>query len=264
MANRLASDRQAANAKSAGINFRWVRSPDAPKITIAQGSASATELRASRTAVSAISCVMDAMSSSSYKCRSHATLRQRCAQLCGRAEEYRGHTQSFGGFEIRGAVIYKDAFLRRALRDSQRKLVDQRIGLTSSQIARGKKGGEVPGQIEFADAVAVQLLGFVVESSQEITAGSRQLVKNNARFFVLARLGKDEVLELICGERALAKKCSSVQVGFQADLPGFKLILRAPVSPLEVDRIERKASRGFGARRLIPSIRENHSSDIPK
>jgi len=60
MAKRRASERDSANSKSAGINLRRARSPDAPKITIVQGSATATELCGSRVALSAISLVMDA------------------------------------------------------------------------------------------------------------------------------------------------------------------------------------------------------------
>src|SRR5579863_8542314 len=124
MANRRASDWQAANSKSAGINLRRVRSPDAPKITMAQGSATATELRASRAVVSAISFVMDAMESSSYKRRSDANLCQGGAQLFGGPEENRAHAQSFGRFQVSGTVIYKNAFLRSPLCDSQHKLID--------------------------------------------------------------------------------------------------------------------------------------------
>jgi hypothetical protein len=60
MAKRRASERLSANSKSAGINLRRARSPDAPKITIVQGSATATELCGSRVALLAISLVMDA------------------------------------------------------------------------------------------------------------------------------------------------------------------------------------------------------------
>ena len=60
MAKRRASERLSANSKSAGINLRRARSPDAPKITIVQGSATATELCGSRVALLAISLVEDA------------------------------------------------------------------------------------------------------------------------------------------------------------------------------------------------------------
>src|SRR5438445_3277629 len=61
MAKRRASERHSANSKSAGINLRRARSPDAPKITMVQGSATATELCGSRVALSAISLVRDAI-----------------------------------------------------------------------------------------------------------------------------------------------------------------------------------------------------------
>src|SRR3984893_9697342 len=197
MANRRASERQAANSKSAGVSFRRVRSPDAPKITMAQGSAAVTELRGSRSSLSAMSVEAGGIRLSSYKRRPHATLRQGGAQLFGRPEENRAHAQGLGRFEVRGTVIYKNAFLGSTLRHSQRKPVDERIGLAHSQIAGSKKGGKVPGQIEFADAIGIQLFGLVVEGGQEIAAGRGQLVEQNARFFVLTRLREDEVLELI-------------------------------------------------------------------
>src|ERR1700730_3622613 len=119
MANRRASELQAANSKSAGINFRRVRSPDAPKITMAQGSAAATELRGSRSSLSARSMEAGAISLSSYQRGPDATLSQGGAQLFGRPEENRAHAQGLGGFEVRGTIIYEDAFLGSALRDSQ-------------------------------------------------------------------------------------------------------------------------------------------------
>src|SRR6266568_6032820 len=61
MAKRRASERHSANSKSAGINLRRARSPDAPKITMVQGSATATELCGSRVALSAISLVREAI-----------------------------------------------------------------------------------------------------------------------------------------------------------------------------------------------------------
>src|SRR2546427_7648886 len=143
MANRRASDPQAANSNSAGINFGRVRSPEAPQITMVHGSAATTELRESKATVSAISLVMEAIRSSSYKYRPDATLRQRGAQFFSRAEENRAHAQGFGRFKVRRTIIDKDAFLGNALRDSQRKLIDQRIGFARSQIARAKKGSEV-------------------------------------------------------------------------------------------------------------------------
>src|SRR5260370_3541584 len=145
MANRRASEPQEANSKSAGINFRRVRSPEAPKITIAQGSATATELCASSATVSAISLVIDAIKSSSYKRGRDATLGQRCAQACGRTKENRPHPQSFGRLKVPGTIIDQDAFPGSALRDSQREAVDQRIGFARSQIARSKGGIKVSG-----------------------------------------------------------------------------------------------------------------------
>src|SRR5437868_2270638 len=145
MANRRASERQAANSKSAGINLRRVRSPEAPKITIVQGSATATELRGSGATVSAISFVTDAIGSSSYKRRPDATLRQVSAQLLGRTKENRRHPHLFGWFQICWTVVYKDAFLGSALRDAQCKLIDQWIGLARAQVAGSKEGREVPG-----------------------------------------------------------------------------------------------------------------------
>src|SRR5487761_442739 len=94
---------------------------------------------------------MGARRLSSYKRGADATLSQGGAQLFGGPEENRAHAQGLGRFEVRGAVIYKDTFLGSALRDPQRKPIDERIGLAHSQIAGSKKGGEVPGQIEFAD-----------------------------------------------------------------------------------------------------------------
>src|SRR5580692_3984284 len=223
MENRRASDWQAANSKSAGINLRRVRSPDAPKITIAQGSATATELRASRAVVSAMSFVIEAMRSSSCKGRSDATFRQRSAQLFSRLEENRAHTQGFRRFQVRGTVVYENALFRSALRDSQRKLIDERVGLADSQIARSEKASEVPGQVEFTDAVNIQLFRFVVQSGQEVPTAGSQFVEQSARLFVFARLRKDEAFELIPGEGPLAEEHRSVQIRFEGDLPGFEL-----------------------------------------
>jgi len=207
------------------------------------------------------------MTLSSYKDRTNATLRQRDAQFRGGPQENRLHPQGFGGFEIRGTVIYEDALLGNALGNSQRKAIDQRVGLTHPQIAGRKKGGEVPRQIEFADAIVVELLGLVIECGQEIAMGSGQLVEKNTRFFILwslSGLRKDEFFELLPGERPLAEKYGPVQVRFQGYLAGFKLILCPPVSVFEFDGVERKASCRLAARRLIPSIRNDHASDIPK
>src|ERR1700751_5359220 len=144
MENRRASDWQAANSKSAGINLGRGGSPDAPKITIRQGAATATELRASRVVVSAMSFVIEAMKSSSCKGRSNATFRQRSAQLFSRSEENRAHTQLLGRFQVRGTVVYENARFRGSLRDSERKFIDERVGLADSQIARSEKGTKVP------------------------------------------------------------------------------------------------------------------------
>ena len=116
----------------------------------------------------------------------------------------------------------------------------------------------------------LRVIRFARKQNARFLAAFRQdrqplrLFEKNARFFVLTRLCKDEVLEFISGEGPLAEEYRSVEVGLQGYFPGFQFALRAPVPLVEIVSIQRKASRGFSTRRPIPSIREDHSPDIPE
>src|SRR5579862_8294301 len=72
MAKRRARDSWEASSKSAGISLRLARSPEAPKITMVQGSAGVTELADSAARASATSLVggvIGKLLGSLYACR---------------------------------------------------------------------------------------------------------------------------------------------------------------------------------------------------
>ena len=80
----------------------------------------------------------------------------------------------------------------------------------------------------------------------------------------IAVLGEDELFETIPAEGPLAKEHGSVEIGLQGYAPGFKFTGCVPMPVFEIGRIERKAERRAGTGTLIPSIGQDHATQIPK
>ena len=71
-------------------------------------------------------------------------------------------------------------------------------------------------------------------------------------------------LKLISAEAPLAKEHRSIQIGFQGYAPGFKFTGRLVMPLLEIRSIERKTAYRISTRMFVPSIREDHATQIPK
>src|SRR5580704_4807619 len=147
---------------------------------------------------------------------------QRCAQLVRGFKKNRMHAQRFGRLEILGTIVDKHALLRSALRDSQRGLIDARVGLAQAQITGRKERREVSLQIELADAIGVDLQRFVIEGGHEIAARGGKLVEEGAGISFFRGLREQELLELFAREGPLTVKDGSIQVSVQSNAAGFE------------------------------------------
>src|SRR5579872_1117639 len=194
----------------------------------------------------------------------HPAMVQGCAQLFRGFKKNRMHAQRFGRLEILGTIVDKDALLRSALRDSERGLIDARVGLAQAQVTGSKEGREVSLQIELADAIGVELQRFVIEGGHKIAARGGQLVEEGACIFVFGGLREHELLERFAREGPLAEKYSLIQVSLQGDAAGFQFVLGPPVPLFVIGGIERKALGRFRAGVFVPAVREDYAPDVPK
>src|SRR5579871_130993 len=264
MAKRRARQFCAARPYRAGISLRRERSPEAPKMTMVQGSAGETEDRRTGASASMMFVLVGDIAPSLALRDLHAIRDQIGTQLRGILKTNRGHAQLPRAFQVQLAIVNKEALFRAALRHFERQLIDAFVGLADSQIAGAEKSLELAPQIEFMDSELVEFARLVVDRREQILPCPRNLVEHGARGGQFRGLPKDEIDEFLAGEISFAVEDRALQVGVEGDLARLEGGTGEFVAILELFPIEIELFGGGLARGAVPTVGQDDTAHVPE
>src|SRR6266478_260519 len=118
--------------------------------------------------------------------------------------------------------------------------------------------------MERLNAVLVELQRLIVDGADVILSGGSYLVKNRASFRIFLRLGEHERGELLARKGAGAEEERSVQILVEGDKSGIECREREVVAFAKFLPVQTKGVRGFFSRDVIPAVRQDNASDVPK
>src|SRR5260370_37094474 len=155
------------------------------------------------------------------------------------------HPKAPRAFQVQGPVINEKTLLRLALGDVQSHAKDQLLGLPGSDVTAAEENEKVASKVEGLDAVLVELERLVIDGTDKIFPGARELSKDGARLREFVGLREHEGGEFLACEAARAIEQCPVEIFVQGDLPGIEGREREIVAVLKFFPIQGKSGCGF-------------------
>src|SRR5216683_955338 len=174
------------------------------------------------------------------------------------------HPEAPRAFQVQGPVINEKSLLRLVMGDFRRNAKDQLLGLPGSNVAGAKENEKVPSKVEGLDAVLVELQRLVIDGTDKIFPGARELIKDGARLREFVGLREHEGGEFLACETAWAIEQCPVEIFVQGDLPGIEGREREIVAVLKFFPIQVKSVCGFFSRSAVPTICQDDAADVPE
>jgi hypothetical protein len=122
------------------------------------------------------------------------------------------HPEAPGAFQVKSAVIDKKTLFWQALSDFQGDAKDHFFGLPVSHVTGAEENQKVSAKVEGLDAVLVQFQRLIINGTDKVFSGARDLIKNGAGLRVFLGLREHEGGELLAGECALAIEQGPVEI----------------------------------------------------